>query len=278
MTTIKNKQAWLIEQSEKLTALIFKQLEKDLKPLSRDYKRVYNNVIISLTELNSEMIDEKGNILNENLYYNKLQEIKQQAGRELTELVYKHDTVINEILEKYQEEIIKTQFDNLDTVKLKTSNLTVQQYAYQYPYQAYPFIKNLQKTVFYVDDKLNDILTLSVIKGTGYAKVTREIKQAFGVCNFIARRIARTELSRIYNQTSKNIYRNEGVDKVKWLDSTEVITPDKPKVCKHCREKATTNNGIYQIDNVPNIPLHPHCRCTLAPVIEFRDGTNNFTK
>ena len=274
--TIKNKQAWLIEQTEILTALLFAQLEKDIKPLARDYKRVYNNVILSLTELNTDFIDSNGNIINENLYYNKLQEIKQQAGRELTELVYSHNVEINEILEKYQEEIIKTQFDNLDKIGLHTSKLTASQFALLYPYQSYSFIKNLQNTVFYTDKKLNEILTVSIIKGKGFAKVAREIKEVFNTNNFIAQRIARTELSRIYNNTNKLIYQNEGLHKVKWLDSTERAI-GKSAVCKHCRENATYNNGIYEINNVPNIPHHPHCRCTLAPVVEFKDGTNNFT-
>lgn len=273
--TIKNKQAWLIAQTEKLTKDIFKRLDKELLPITKDYKKVYQNCIISLTELNNDFLDSNGNIINENLYFNRLQQIRQQVGRELTTLVYKHDVEINKILEKYHEEVIKTQINNLQAVELHTINISASEFANLYPYHKYSFMKNLQNTVFFVDKKLNELLTINVIKGSGYVKVASEIKKAFNTADYIAKRIARTELSRVYNNANLSLYKAEGSKKVKWLDSTERAV-GKSKVCEHCRKIASKNNGIYLIGEVPVIPQHPHCRCTIAPVVEFKDGTTNW--
>ena len=36
------------------------------------------------------------------------------------------------------------------------------------------------------------------------------------------------------------------------------------KTSKICRKR---NNKEYDIDNLPDIPAHPNCRCTMVPVI-----------
>jgi SPP1 gp7 family putative phage head morphogenesis protein len=50
------------------------------------------------------------------------------------------------------------------------------------------------------------------------------------------------------------------VEKVEWLSATE-----DDRVCDECE---ALNGQIFDIDSVPEIPVHPNCRCCTAPVVE----------
>lgn len=52
-------------------------------------------------------------------------------------------------------------------------------------------------------------------------------------------------------------YKDAGVKRVMW------ITERDNKVCPEC---APLDGKVFDIDKVPNIPQHYHCRCTLKPM------------
>lgn len=67
--------------------------------------------------------------------------------------------------------------------------------------------------------------------------------------------ISRTELARFESQGAMNRYHEAGVTKVK------IITASDP--CEIC---APLSGQIFEIDEAPEVPLHPNCRCAYAPV------------
>lgn len=71
--------------------------------------------------------------------------------------------------------------------------------------------------------------------------------------------IARTETVKISNEGTKLNYKKNGINKVSWVAALSERT------CQVCEE---LNGKIYPINNTPEIPAHPDCRCTLSPVIE----------
>ncbi|UED72147.1 portal protein [Brevibacillus sp. HD3.3A] len=68
--------------------------------------------------------------------------------------------------------------------------------------------------------------------------------------------IARTELSWAYNRSAKRIYADAGFTKVEWSAVIDART------CPVCRER---HGKVYPIDEHPDIPAHPRCKCTLLP-------------
>lgn len=274
--TNQQKKEWLERHSERLVEATFKNLEDNFKLIENDYKVVYHEVVTKLVKV-VEDYTIGGKINNPLLFQNKFIQIIQLAVGQLTLLDSKHDEVLRKLLKEYHTTITDYQ---IELVKLareegilfteKELNETALSMAIQFPYKDYPFVSALAKGTIKVGEKLNIMLANKIIEGTSVAKLIPQIEEAFNLKRYEAERIARTETSRVLNQASLNVYKSAGLSKVKWLDSTEAIkgsTVKKAIVCKDCRKVATTNGGIYEIDNVPPLPLHPHCRCTITPVL-----------
>ena len=73
--------------------------------------------------------------------------------------------------------------------------------------------------------------------------------------------IAITELGHAYNTSTKNTYKGAGANKVAWHASLDL------KTCDGCR---ALHGQVFDIDNAPDNPAHPRCRCTWLPV--FSEG------
>ena len=275
--TNKQKQEWLKSHSERLVRKTFKNLEDNFNTIPKDYTAVYNELMTNLSKAVEESLS--GNSINSPiLLQNKLMLLVQQAVTRLTQLDVQHDTYLQKILKDYHTTITSHQINLIKKAREEgilfselELNETALQMAIQFPYQEYTFVAGLNKGTFMVQDKLNKLLANKILDGTSVVKLSKEIEATFNIKKHIAERIARTETSRVLNQASLNTYKQAGLTKVKWLDSTEAIRSSKRNktlVCKDCRKVATHNGGIYPIDEVPSLPLHPHCRCTVTPVIE----------
>lgn len=73
--------------------------------------------------------------------------------------------------------------------------------------------------------------------------------------------IVRSEVTRMANIGAVEYYKQNGVEKVSWIASIG------DRTCELCEER---NGQIYNIGEELEIPLHPLCRCTYAPVIELQ--------
>lgn len=274
--TNQQRRDWLKASSERLVEKTFKNMEDNFKAISNDYKLVYTDLVTKLLKaIDNHLRD--GSIASPIMFQNEYSHLVQLAVIQLTQLDNKHDKYLNEMFEDYHKTVTDFQIELLKEAREKgilfkelELNETALSMAIQFPYKEYPFVSYLAKGTIKVGEKLNLILANKILNGTSVNKIIPEIEEAFNLKRHEAERIARTETSRVLNQASLNVYKNAGLAKVKWLDSTEAIkgsTIKKAKVCGECRKVATTNGGIYDIENVPQLPLHPHCRCTITPVL-----------
>lgn len=97
-------------------------------------------------------------------------------------------------------------------------------------------------------------------------KSPRELKAAlqrdYSVSYEMADRLIRTEASNAYNTASLALYRSEGVERVRFRAERDGL------LCDRCRTYSQAHGGIYGIDDVPHIPVHPRCRCRYVPAID----------
>jgi SPP1 gp7 family putative phage head morphogenesis protein len=104
-------------------------------------------------------------------------------------------------------------------------------------------------------------LTEGINAGEGMVPLANRITEAVDTIGITrARMMARTETMYAVNQGALLRYTQAGVEKVEWLSSTE-----DDRVCDECE---ALNGQIFDIDEVPEIPVHPNCRCCTAPVVE----------
>lgn len=71
--------------------------------------------------------------------------------------------------------------------------------------------------------------------------------------------IVRTETMRAYNEGCKQTYKEMGVKKVRWIMT---------KGCPLCE---AYHNQEFDISDLPPLPLHPRCKCTIVAVVEIED-------
>ena len=123
--------------------------------------------------------------------------------------------------------------------------------------------KNANKLTTSLQKHMEDMLVL----GKSPSAVKKQLMADFGVSYEVADRLVMTETSNAYNTASMNAYKAAGVKQVRW-----VIGPAEG-LCERCRTYAYENNGIYNIDDAPHIPVHPRCRCRWVAVVDVEART-----
>ena len=109
-----------------------------------------------------------------------------------------------------------------------------------------------------INDGLKEGKPVSAIGGKklGKGTIAYDLKQIMKMEENGAIRIARTEIARIQSAGSMTRYKVNKVKKIKWLCAADP--------CELC---APFCNHIFNIEDVEEIPYHPNCRCSYAPII-----------
>lgn len=109
-------------------------------------------------------------------------------------------------------------------------------------------------------------LTTSVLLGEGMHKAAKRLQGVVDKHSYYnAVRLARTEIQRVANQASRRVYdRHKGLLRgIAWQATFDNRT------CPDCGEldgKEYYYEGQPNVDDAPDIPLHPMCRCTMVPL------------
>ena len=89
------------------------------------------------------------------------------------------------------------------------------------------------------------------------ARVAGALQESAG---WRAERIARTETVRSYVEGSRLAYRDNGIEKERFILSAEP--------CPQCVEAAAMYREPQPIGTM-TVPVHPQCRCAIAPVVDL---------
>lgn len=91
-------------------------------------------------------------------------------------------------------------------------------------------------------------------------KIGKLVAKDFKSSTYAGERIARTETARVQFTSAMDLFRRQDQDYVLW-------TVD-PKACKDCEEIAEYDDlgepGVYRLRDVPQLPVHPNCRCSVS--------------
>lgn len=124
-------------------------------------------------------------------------------------------------------------------------------------------------------NKLYDVIGKGITDGTSIQKLSKEIKDAFGVSSFDAHRLINTEMARVVTEAQLNIYEASGVvNKVMYVATLDNLTS------QICQER---DSSIWELNdpNKPTIPAHPNCRsCWVSYLPDWKPTTrrDNITK
>lgn len=112
---------------------------------------------------------------------------------------------------------------------------------------------------------LDGLVSTEIIRGDNpktMAKwLTGMVSATVGNQRYVAERLARTETARVQFEAQQKSILDAGYKYVKWMAEGNA--------CKLCREIAYKDNGydedgVYKAKDVPDIPVHPNCMCSIS--------------
>lgn len=106
---------------------------------------------------------------------------------------------------------------------------------------------------------LKEQLAEGIIKGEHSSKIAKRIQEAMNASYSNAKRLASTELAHIETIASQDRYKEYGIEEWK------ILATHDEKTCPICSSRDGEQHSI----NEAPVPLHPRCRCTMIPVVEF---------
>ena len=115
--------------------------------------------------------------------------------------------------------------------------------------------------------KLDQVIANGVIQGQNPVKMARKlkslVKDTVNNQRYVTERIARTESARVQFSAQMDSIKANGYEYVQWF--AEI------KACPECAAIERKDNGygpgVYKISKVPEIPVHPNCRCSISETV-----------
>lgn len=214
----------------------------------------------------SKEVNERMRIYNATMRINRLEYLKSQIGLAMVQAGYQVDEDMqNKISKDYTDEL-KRQASIL-AVTAENSLWTSRdvQKTIMAQVQGATFSQRLWQNQDALKARLDAVLSTGIIEGSNPREMARQLKDMVRktVTNYryVTERIARTESARVQHAAQIKSVKDNGYQYVKWYAE--------PGACKYCREIADNDEGdlgigVFKIDDCPDIPVHPNCRCSIS--------------
>ena len=243
------------------------KINKWLNKLKKKQKEVIdkiNSIILS-------HIDEDGKVTIDSKF---ISEIHDAISDELNQLNKEEKQMVEDALIDAYKDTYKETGDMLG-LKKDWSILRPEfvKQAVETPINGTRFSMSIWQQTNELANRIHDDVLDIVRNGTRYNEVARRIKDDFGVKAYQSKRLVNTELAKVVNAAQMEVYRNSGfVDTVLYTATLEGNT------CEKC---GNLDGQQFKLDDAPEIPMHPNCRCCLIPVVDGhlpKMRANNETK
>ena len=191
--------------------------------------------------------------------YNNLQKIEKQINDSILQLGSKEVDYTKQSLQHATLVGSQAAADVLNTNVLNKSAIDE---LIKRPWHDANFSDRIWKNKAQLINSLKSELTNGIIQGKSIYEVANTIDGRLDVGRSQTQRLVRTEYMHALNQGQVESYKDKGYTKLKWVATMDDRTSEV------CRKR---DGKTYSIDNLPDIPAHPNCRCTFVPVINTAD-------
>lgn len=214
----------------------------------------------------SEDVNNRLKVYNATMRINRNEIIKSKIGARLVELgIDQEQSLTNKLWNDYIKE--KERQAGILGITTKSNLWTSKEVQEQIAGQVAGanFSKRIWADIDGLKGQLDGLISSAVIRGESPIKtakwLTGMVSASITNQEYVAERLARTETARIYFTAEQNSLMKYGYKFVKWIAEGSA--------CKVCREIATKSteygdDGVYPIREVPNIPVHPNCMCSIS--------------
>ncbi len=224
----------------------------------------------------SSEVNERMRIYNATMRINRLEYLKSQIGLSMVQAGYQIDDDLQAKIAKDYTDELKRQASIL-SMTMKDSLWTSKEVQQQIMAQtnSATFSQRLWQNQDALKARLDAVLSTGIIEGSNPREMAAKLKDLVSTTvtnsRYVVERIARTESARVQHAAQIKSIKDNGYRYVKWHAE--------PGACKYCREIADNDEeglgiGVFEIDDCPNIPVHPNCRCSISA--HWVEGKNNW--
>lgn len=234
---------------------IDKKAVKKLKKILNLYKKSQNKVVKELSAAIIDRLAEDGTIRLDRDKLKKL--LKDEVGQ----LADQSNQQLTMILAESYEEMIKESYKLIGIeVDYKLTRKEFIDAAVKAPIAGKTFSKRIWKNCNDLANTIYADVNKIVKTGASPEKVARQVKKQYNSSAYQAKRLVNTELAKVVNQATLDVYSNSGVvQKVMWTATLEKNT------CSICGDR---DGKEFSLKEVPFLPAHPNCRCCLIPIVD----------
>lgn len=214
----------------------------------------------------SEDVNNRLKVYNATMRINRNEIIKSKIGARLVELgVEQEESLTNKLWTDYIKE--KERQAGILGITAKSNLWTSKEVQEQIAGQiaGANFSKRIWADIDGLKGQLDGLISSAVIRGESPIKtakwLTGMVSASITNQEYAAERLARTETARIYFTAEQNSLMKYGYKFVKWIAEGNAC-----KVCRQIADKSTEygDDGVYPVREVPNIPVHPNCMCSIS--------------
>ena len=208
----------------------------------------------------SDYANERLRLYNATMRINRLEMLKSQIGVDLLASANEIDNSLRKRLVSELNDESKRQAGILGRTVIEDSPTRINKLV-KSSFHGATFSQRIWSNSDVLKGELDGILTRGLIMGMNPKALSTRlmglIKDKVKNARYAAERIARTESARVADQYSRELYREQGFKKIKWIAE--------PTACAICRPR---DNKVFSIDDELEIPTHPNCRCSTVPVMD----------
>ncbi|MCD5001190.1 minor capsid protein [Enterococcus saccharolyticus] len=188
--------------------------------------------------------------------YNHLQKIEQQIDQSIMQLGVHEEDFTTGVLKHATELGTRVVNNVLEAPMLNKRAIDT---VIKYPWHGANYSDRIWTNKAELIASMKSELTNGIIQGKSIYQVAGAMEERLNVGKSKTQRLVRTEYMHALNQGQIESYKAAGYAKLRWSATMDDRTSD------ICRKR---NGKEYPIDQLPDIPAHPNCRCTFVPVID----------
>ena len=226
----------------------------------------------------SKAVNDQMRVYNATMRINRLEMLKSQIGLEMVQSGIDVDNDLHEKLSQDYIDEVKRQAGIMG-VTAKPSMWTDSKVAkiIMGQTESANFSQRLWANQAALKARLDQVISTGIIQGQNPREMATKLKAnvAKTIANYryVTERLARTESARVQHRAQIDSLIANDYRFCKWHAE--------PGHCKACGEIASNDpdgngQGIYEVDDVPTVPVHPCCRCSISAY--WVDGKNNYYK
>lgn len=216
----------------------------------------------------SDDVNRRMKVYNATMRINRLEYLKSQIGLHLTEA---NLNIANELQVKLGDDYLKEKKRQAgilgSNLKYAVANITNDNVAkiVMASTEGATWSQRLWANQDALKAQLDQVLSTGIITGQSNQAMARrlrdQVKATVKNHAYVTERLARTESARVQFKAQVEAVNDAGYKYVKWYAE--------PGACKVCQEINDNDRydlgiGVYPVDEVPTIPAHPNCRCSIS--------------